>query len=141
MKLKILMCECNIYILFQKRVNHFQSSKFVGCDCNDKHKYFEIYCSSCSYNANFFTRNYFQPTNYYCFAEDKDIFCGFCLTLKLTLNENIYKPCIDEEGKDDLWLKLIPINENLYKKIKASLSFIFDKQTKKLCLDRSSGLW
>ena len=98
----------------QKRINHFQSSKFVWCDCNDEHKDFAIYCFNSSYNA-----------NYYCFAEDNDIFCGFCLTLKSTLNENIYKSCIVEERKDDLGRELIPLNEYFYKKIKASLFYFY----------------
>ena len=102
-----MCCQYKIDILFQKIINHFQSNKFIDCNCNDEHKYFAVVCPNCPYNANSLARNYFASTNCYCFAEDKDVICGFCLTLKLTVN--IYKICIDK--KEELGHKLMSINE------------------------------
>ena len=130
MKLTILKWECNIYISNQKKINYFHSNKCVGCDCQDEHKYFATVCTDCCHNANSFARNYFTSTNCYCLADNKNVSCGFFLTLKLGLNNNIYKVCIDEEKKGELGLEINPIKEYLYKKIKASL-FLFSTNKKK----------
>ena len=63
--------------LFQKRINHFQSNKFVECGCNDEHNSFTTYSPTCPYNANSFTRRYFSSTYFYCFAKGKDNFVDF----------------------------------------------------------------
>ena len=48
------MCDCKVDLLIQKRINHFQSRKLFGCDCQVDHQYFAAVCSNCPHNANSF---------------------------------------------------------------------------------------
>lgn len=88
MKLKVLICNCKINILFQKQIDYFHPTRFS--QFRDDHKYFAAICPSCLSNASAFARDYISPTNCFFLTKYKILKYGFCLTLKLTFDENLY---------------------------------------------------
>ena len=77
---------------------------------------------------------YFQklPIQYY-----KMFHCSFCGFLRKTLSNGIFEFCMDEEEKEKLGLKLIPLKEYLFKNITASTFFVFNEELKEIdvCID------
>ena len=132
MSLKILMCRCEIEIPIHKRLNHFEQTRFYGCDCQDDYQYFVATCSNCPYNTNSFSRNYFTSTNCYPFREEKNYLCEFCFYLNNSINYNFFKVCVAKNKRGELdFERLFTLIDYLHEKANPSLFFVFDKE--KLC--------
>ena len=66
------------------------------------------------------------------FCRKQTLSLWFCAFLRRTLNNGVFKLCMDEEEKEKLGLKVISLKEYLFKNITASILLVFNEEIKEM---------
>ena len=89
---------CNIDLLVQKRIEHFQSITFI-CYCNENDQELKYFAKNIWLCKKKKKKKKIISKKCCCFAENRHFQCGFFAFSRKTLNSGIFKLYMDEEKK------------------------------------------
>lgn len=139
-KFKILMYDCNISVLLDKKIDFEVKSHFDKCGCSKYYHIFAFFFQENVYNLFEFARNYLSSVNCFCMGVERNDFYKHCMRLECTLNGFIKKVCLDSENVPGEF-NLEEIDEYLIKRLKANLMFFYLKEFNSIVMSLDSPSW